>query len=185
MINEIKQDAISRMQKAVEALQVNLGKIRTGRAHPSLLTQVKVDYYGNPTPLDQVASINVADPRTILVTPWDKTMCPAIEKAILTSDLGLNPATMGESVRVPMPALTEERRRDLIKVVRKEAETSRVSVRNVRRDANEQLKNALKDKLISEDEEHRGQDLIQQATDDAIKHVDEHLAKKEQDLMEV
>ncbi len=182
MIDNIKRDAEKKMQKAVEALQYEMSKIRTGRASSGLLDHVQVDYYGNSTPLNQLATVTHSDARTLLVTPFDKTMVAAVEKAILTSDLGLNPATSGSAIRVPMPPLTEERRKDLIKVVRAEAEQGRVTVRNIRRDANQQLKDL---KAISEDDERRATDLIQKLTDKYTADVDAVLAQKEKDLMEV
>lgn len=185
MINEIKNDAEKRMHKAVETLTNDFLKIRTGRANASFLDHVQVDYYGTPTFINQVANITVADPRTLMVTPWEKTMVAAIEKAILTSDLGLNPATSGNAIRVPMPPLNEERRKEMIKIVRGEAEQSRVAVRNIRRDCNNQLKDLVKDKLISEDEERRANDLIQKLTDKFIENIDGILTAKEKDLMEV
>ena len=185
MINEIKHDSEKRMKKSIDALQVDMQKIRTGRANASLLDNVQVDYYGSLTPLPQVANITSSDSRTLTVTPWDKSMVPAVEKAILTSDLGLNPATVGATIRVPMPALTEERRKELIKVVRQECESSRISVRNARRDANAQLKDLVKDKTISEDEERRASDAIQKLTDKFIGEIDSLLSEKEKDLMQV
>jgi len=185
MINEIKQDSERRMQKTIEALHVDMTKIRTGRANAGFLDHVQVDYYGSLTPLTQVASISTSDARTILVTPWEKSMVAAIEKAILTSDLGLNPATAGSAIRVPMPPLTEERRKELIKVVRHEGEQCRVSIRNIRRDANSQLKDLVKDKSISEDDERRATDLIQKLTDKYVAEVDKVLVEKEKDLMEI
>lgn len=182
MIDEIKQEAEKKMKKAVESLHHEMGKIRTGRANASLLDHVQVEYYGNMTPINQVAAINVSDSRTLLVTPFEKTMVAAVEKAILNSDLGLNPATAGVAIRVPMPPLTEERRKEMIKVVRAEAEQGRVSVRNIRRDANQKLKS---ESSISEDEERRGGDLIQKLTDKYIAEVDELLVHKEKDLMEI
>lgn len=182
MIDSIKLDAEKKMKKAVESLQNEMSKIRTGRASAGLLDHVQVDYYGSQTPLIQVATVSHSDARTLLVTPFDKTMVAAVEKAILTSDLGLNPATSGSAIRVPMPPLTEERRKDLIKVVRAEAEQGRVTVRNIRRDANQQLKDL---KTISEDDERRATDLIQKMTDKYIAEVDVVLAQKEKDLMEV
>jgi ribosome recycling factor len=184
-IADVKKSAEQKMHKSVEALKVDLGKIRTGRAHAGLLDHVTVDYYGTPTPINQVANVSVLDPRTLGVAPWEKKMLSAIEKAIRDSDLGLNPATVGEVVRVPMPALTEERRRDLTKVVRAEGESARVAVRNVRRDAIHTLKEMLKNKEISEDEERRGQDDIQKLTDRFIAEVDKALQAKEADLMAV
>ncbi|MGQ3891173.1 ribosome recycling factor [Legionella sp. CNM-4043-24] len=185
MINDIKQNAEKRMKKAVESLQHEFGKIRTGRASASFLDHVQVDYYGNSTPLSQVASVTSSDSRTLLVTPWEKSMVAAVEKAILNSGLGLNPSTAGSAIRVPMPPLTEERRKELIKVVRAESEQGRVSVRNIRRDANNQLKDLVKDKSISEDEERRANDVIQKLTDKYIAEVDAALAVKEKDLMEI
>lgn len=185
MIDDIKQDATSRMQKSVDALQNELTRIRTGRAHPSLLEHLTVDYYGNETPINQVASVSIADARTLLVTPWEKNMVAPIEKAIMTSDLGLNPATAGMAIRVPMPPLTEQRRKDLIKVVRGEAEQAKIAVRNVRRDANNQIKELLKEKEISEDDERRSQDQIQKITDKFVAEIDSILSVKEDDLMEV
>lgn len=185
MINDIKQDAEKRMKKAVESLRHEMSKIRTGRANASLLDHVQVDYYGNMTPLNQIANITSSDSRTLLVTPWEKSMVAAIEKAILTSELGLNPATAGNAIRVPMPALTEERRKEMTRIVRGEAEQGRVSVRNVRRDANNQLKDLVKEKAIAEDDEHRANDLIQKLTDKYIAEIDSVLGEKEKDLMEV
>lgn len=185
MINEIKQEAEARMKKSLEALGSAFNKIRTGRAHPSILDSVRVDYYGSEMPLSQVANVNVMDARTLSVSAWEKKMVPVIEKAILTSDLGLNPSTSGDLIRIPMPALTEETRRNYVKQAKGEAETARVSVRNIRRDANNQLKALLKDKEISEDEERRAQDDVQKLTDRYIAEVDKAFAAKEADLMEV
>lgn len=185
MIPELKKSTETKMQKSVEALKVDLGKVRTGRAHTGLLDHVMVDYYGTPTAIAQVANVSLLDARTIGVQPWEKNMIPKVEKAIRDSDLGLNPSTMGEIVRVPMPALTEERRKDLIKVVRGEAEESRIAIRNLRRDANTALKDALKAKLIPEDDERRAQDDIQKLTDKYIAEADKLLAHKEQELMQV
>ena len=185
MINEIKKDVEVRMQKTLESLQQDLIKIRTGRASVGLLDHVMVDYYGTLTPINQVATVTANDARTLLVTPWEKTMVPVIEKAILTSDLGLNPATAGNAIRVPMPPLTEERRKELIKVVRQEGEQGRVSLRNIRRDANTQLKDLVKSKDISEDDERRATDLIQKVTDQYVKEVDALLVEKEKDLLAV
>ncbi|TVO77664.1 ribosome recycling factor [Sedimenticola selenatireducens] len=185
MIDDIKKDATLRMGKSVDALDNELAKVRTGRAHPSLLDHLTVSYYGSVVPLSQVANINVDDARTLAITPWEKDMVKAIEKAILNSDLGLNPNSAGTVIRVPLPPLTEERRKDLIRVVRGEAEQARVAVRNIRRDANSDLKSLVKDKLISEDDEHRGQEIIQKLTDQHIKEIDEHLAEKEKDLMSI
>jgi len=185
MIDEIKQDAESRMKKSLDALQTELAKIRTGRAHPSLLDHVMVDYYGTATPIKQVASVVVEDSRTLAVTPWEKNLVQAVEKAIMKADLGLNPATAGTVIRVPMPALTEERRRDLVRVVKHEAENSRVAVRNIRRDANSDFKDLLKEKEISEDEARKAEDDIQKLTDKYIAQVDASLANKEKEMMEV
>ncbi|MFT4059123.1 MAG: ribosome recycling factor [Legionella sp.] len=185
MINEIKQDSEKRMRKAIDVLHHDMTKIRTGRANIGLLDHVQVDYYGTLTPLNQVASIAASDSRTLLVTPWEKNMVAAVEKAILTSDLGLNPATTGNAVRVPMPPLTEERRKELIKVVRSEGEQGKVAIRNIRRDANNQLKDLVKDKSISEDDERRAVEAIQKLTDKYIQEVDVLLIEKEKDLMEI
>lgn len=185
MINEIKQDSEKRMKKTIDSLRTDLTKIRTGRANVGLLDHVQVDYYGTITPLTQVANISASDSRTILVTPWEKSMVAAVEKAILNSDLGLNPATAGTAIRVPMPPLTEERRKELIKVVRSEGEQGKVSIRNIRRDANNQLKDLVKDKAISEDDERRAVEVIQKLTDKYILEVDALLTEKEKDLMEI
>ena len=185
MIDDIKKDAELRMAKSVEALRHELAKIRTGRAHPSLLDHILVHYYGSEMPIKQVANVTAEDARTLAIAPWEKNMVPVIEKAILQSDLGLNPNTSGTVIRVPMPPLTEERRRDLIKVARNEAEQGRVAIRNIRRDANSALKEAVKEKMISEDEERRGQDLIQKLTDKYVKEVDQVLEEKEADLMSI
>ena len=185
MIDDIKKDAADRMAKSVESLSHELAKIRTGRAHPSLLDHIMVSYYGSEMPIRQVANVNAEDARTLAVVPWEKNMVQAIEKAIMQSDLGLNPNTAGTVIRVPMPALTEERRRDLIKVARNEAEQARVAVRNIRRDANHELKELVKEKMISEDDERRGQEIVQKLTDQYIKDVDTVLAEKEQDLMSI
>jgi len=173
------------MHKSIDTLKNDLGKVRTGRAHTGLLDHVRVDYYGNPTPINQVANMTLIDARTIGVQPWEKKMIPVVEKAIRDADLGLNPATLGELIRVPMPALTEERRRDLTKVVRAESEAARVAIRNVRREGNEQLKRLLKDKAVSEDDERRAQDDVQKLTDRFIADVDKMLAAKEAELMAV
>lgn len=183
MINEIKKDSEERMKKAVAALGVNFNKIRTGRAHPSILDSVKVSYYGSDMPLSQVANISVLDARTLSISAWEKSMVPEIEKAIMKSDLGLNPSSMGELIRVPMPALTEETRKNYIKQAKNEAENARISVRNVRRDANGALKDLVKDKDISEDDERRGQDDVQKITNKYIAEVDAAFAAKEKDLM--
>lgn len=185
MIADVKKTAEHKMQKSIEALKADLSKVRTGRAHAGILDHVMVDYYGNPTPISQVANVNLLDARTIGVAPWEKKMAAAIEKAIRDSDLGLNPSTVGDVVRVPMPALTEERRKELIKVVKHEAENARVAVRNVRRDAISHLKDLLKDKKISEDEERRTQDEIQKLTDRYVAEVEKVLQVKEADLMAV
>jgi len=185
MIVDIKKSAEQKMIKTLETLKADLGKVRTGRAHTGLLDHVMVDYYGTPTPINGVANVTLLDARTIGVTPWDKKMVAVVDKAIRESDLGLNPATMGETVRVPMPALTEERRRDLIKVVHKEAESARVAVRNIRREANNQLKDLLKQKKLAEDAERRAQDEVQKLTDRFVAEVDKALAAKEADLIAV
>jgi len=185
MIPEVKKSAEQKMHKSLEALKADLGKVRTGRAHTGILDHITVDYYGTPTPLAQVANLTLIDARTIGISPWEKKMAGVIEKAIRDSDLGLNPATMGDLVRVPMPALTEERRRDLIKVVRGEAENARVAVRNVRRDANAELKALLKDKKVSEDDERRAQDDVQKLTDRFIAEIDKALQVKESELLAV
>lgn len=173
------------MKKSIETLRTDIGKVRTGRANPGILDHVQVDYYGSLTPLTQVASVNTSDSRTLMVTPYEKSMVAAVEKAILTANLGLNPATSGSAIRVPMPPLTEERRKDLIKVVRNESEQGRVSIRNIRRDANTQLKDLVKNKSISEDDERRAMDVIQKLTDKYIAEVDAMLVQKEKDLMEI
>ena len=185
MSSDIQQRTTERMKKSIEALKHEFAKIRTGRAHPSLLEHVHVNYYGNDVPLSQVANINAEDARTLAITPWEKKMVQAVEKAILTSDLGLNPSTTGMVIRVPLPPLTEQRRKDLIKVVRHEAENGRVAVRNIRRDANTELKSALKDKQISEDDEKRGGEQIQKLTDQFIKEIDALLNEKEADLLAI
>lgn len=185
MIADVKKSAEQKMQKSVEALKTDLGKVRTGRAHTGLLDHITVDYYGNATALNQVANVTLIDARTIGVSPWEKRMASAIEKAIRDSDLGLNPATVGDVVRVPMPPLTEERRKDLIKVVRAETENARVAIRNIRRDAIHHLKELLKDKKISEDEERRAQDDVQKLTDRYIGEADKVLQAKEADLMAI
>lgn len=185
MIADIKKAAEQKMQKSLEALKLDLGKVRTGRAHTGLLDHVTVDYYGAPTLISQVANVNLADARTISVAPWEKKMLSVVEKAIRNSDLGLNPVTVGEMIRVPMPPLTEERRRDLTKVVKHEAETARVAMRNIRRDANAHLKDLLKEKKIAEDDERRGQDEIQKLTDRHIAEIDKLLQAKETELMAI
>lgn len=185
MISDIMKSAEARMQKSIESLKNELTKIRTGRAHPSLLDHISVDYYGTPTALSQVANIAIEDARTLSITPWEKPMVAVIEKAILKSDLGLNPAVAGTVIRVPVPALTEERRRDLVKIVKNEAEGARVAIRNIRRDANGELKALEKDKSISEDEERRAEDSVQKLTDKYIKEVETVFEKKEKDLMAI
>jgi ribosome recycling factor len=185
MTTEIKKAAEQKMQKSLEALKLDLGKVRTGRAHTGLLDHITVDYYGTPTAIHQVANVNLADARTITVAPWEKKMLNSIEKAIRNSDLGLNPVTVGELIRVPMPPLTEERRRDLTKVVKHEAENARVAMRNIRRDANTHLKDLLKEKKIAEDEERRGQEEIQKLTDRYISEIDKTLQAKEAELMAI
>lgn len=185
MIEDIIKDAGMRMGKSVDSLKQSLGKVRTGRAHPSLLDHLTVDYYGSNVPISQVANIGVEDARTLSVTPWEKTMVQPIEKAIMTSDLGLNPATAGTVIRIPMPPLTEETRRELVKVVRKDGEAAKVAIRNIRRDANNDFKDLVKDKEISTDDEHRAQERIQKLTDERIAEVDQVLANKEAELMEI
>ncbi len=185
MINDVKQDALNRMNKSIESFKVELSKIRTGRAHVSLLNHITVDFYGSEVPIGQAANLSVEDARTLAVTPWDKSMVSVIEKAILTSDLGLNPSTAGTVIRVPMPPLTEERRKELVKVVRELAENARVAVRNIRRDANNDIKSLAKDKDISEDEEHKGQDLVQQVTNQSTDEIENLLQTKETELMEI
>ena len=185
MIEETKKAAEAKMRKSVESLKLDLAKIRTGRAHTGLLDHIEVEYYGSMTPINQVANLTLIDARTIGVQPWEKGMAGKLEKAIRDSDLGLNPASVGELIRVPMPVLTEERRRDLIKVVKQEGEAARVSVRNLRRDANNSLKDAVKEKEISEDDERRGQDEIQKLTDKYIGEIDALLAHKEEELLQV
>lgn len=185
MIADIKKSVEQKMQKSLEALKTDLAKIRTGRAHTGLLDHVMVDYYGNPTPINQVANITLADARTIGVQPYEKNMVGPVEKAIRDSDLGLNPATNGNLIRVPMPMLTEERRRDLTKVVRSEGEDAKVAVRNIRREANDQLKKLLKDKAVGEDEERRAQDDVQKLTDRFVAEIDKALQTKEAELMAI
>ncbi len=185
MITEIRNDAQSRMAKSVEALKNELTKLRTGRAHTSLLDHITVEYYGSEVPLSQVANISVADSRTLTISPWEKNMVQPVEKAIMTSDLGLTPATSGTLIRVPLPPLTEERRKELIKVVKSEGEGAKVAIRNIRRDANNDLKSLLKDKEITEDEERRAQDEIQKLTDKSIAEVDQALTSKEAELLEI
>ena len=185
MIADVKKTAEQKMQKSLEALKADLGKVRTGRAHTGILDHITVDYYGTQMPINQVANLTLIDARTIGIAPWEKKMGTVIEKAIRDSDLGLNPTSQGELIRVPMPALTEERRRELIKVVKHEAENAKVAVRNLRRDANHHLKDLLKKKEVSEDDERRAQDEIQKLTDKFIAEIDKVLAAKETDLMAV
>ena len=185
MINEIKKDAAARMDKSIASLRQELTKLRTGRAHTSLLDHITVEYYGSEVPLNQVANINVEDARTLTVSPWEKSMVQPVEKAIMNSDLGLNPATAGTIIRVPLPPLTEERRKDMIRLVRQEAEGGRVAIRNIRRDAISDIKDLMKEKMIGEDDERRGEDEIQSITDEHIARIDEMLAEKEAELMEI
>ena len=185
MIADVKKTAEQKMKKTLDTLKGDLAKVRTGRAHAGILDHIVVDYYGTPTPIQQLANVTLVDSRTIGISPWDKKMSSAIEKAIRDSDLGLNPASQGDIVRVPMPALTEERRKELIKVVRHEGETARVAVRNVRRDANNHLKDLLKQKKVAEDEERRAQDDVQKLTDRHIADIDKLLQQKESDLMAI
>jgi ribosome recycling factor len=184
-LDQIKKDAETRMVKSLEALKTELGKIRTGRAHPGLLEHVRVDYYGTKTPLNQLANVNVADARTLTVTPYDKAALSAIEKAIRESDLGLNPVGAGQTLRVPLPALTEERRRELTKHVHKEGENAKVAIRNVRRDSNQHVKEQLKKKLIGEDDDKRAEDAVQKMTDRFIGEVDKLIAAKEKEIMQI
>ncbi len=185
MIDELKQDAQTRMGKSVESLKNDLSKIRTGRAHTSLLDHITVEYYGAEVSLSQVANVSVSDARTLAVTPWEKQMVAPIEKAIMTSDMGLNPMTAGEVIRVPLPPLTEERRKDMIKIVRQEGEGAKVAVRNIRRDVLSDFKSLQKDKEITEDEERHAQDDVQKITDRYVAMIDELLKEKEKDLMEI
>ncbi len=185
MINDLQNDASARMEKSISALKSQLAKVRTGRAHPSLLDNIMVPYYGADTPLNQLANIVSEDSRTLALTVFDKSAAQAVEKAIMQSDLGLNPMSAGTVIRVPLPALTEERRKDLIKVVRAEAEQSRVAIRNIRRDANSDIKELLKEKEIGEDDSRKAEDNVQSLTDEYIKKIDEMLAVKEKDLMEI
>ena len=184
-MSSILTEAVERMEKSLDVLKTDLQKIRTGRAHPSILEHIEVDYYGSMTPLTQVANVTAVDARTLSVVPWEKTMNAVVEKVIRESDLGLNPASVGDQIRVPMPALTEERRKDLVKVVRREAEAAKVAIRNIRRDSNGALKSLLKEKEISEDDERRSQDEVQKITDKFIDKVDAALASKEKDLLDV
>lgn len=185
MIEDIRKDAESRMEKSISNLRQELVKLRTGRAHTSLLDHITVNYYGNEVPINQAATVSVSDPRTLTVTPWEKTMVQAIEKAIMASDLGLNPATAGTTIRVPLPPLTEERRRDMVKVVRHEGENTKIAIRNIRRDANHHCKELLKEKEITEDEERRAEDMVQKITDKYVAEVDAILGEKEAELMEI
>lgn len=185
MLNEISQDAQTRMQKSADALVENFKKIRTGRAHPSILESIMVPYYGSDVPLTQVANVSVEDARTLSISPWERPMVGAIEKAIMKSDLGLNPATAGEVIRVPMPALTEETRKGYIRQARQEAENAKIAIRNIRRDANGDIKDLLKEKEITEDDQRRGEDQIQKLTDKFVAEVDKLLEAKEKDLMEI
>ena len=185
MLADIQKDARNRMTKSLESLRHELAKIRTGRAHPSLLEHVHVDYYGSEVPIGQAASVTVEDARTLSVTPWDKSMVGPIEKAILKSDLGLNPATAGQVIRIPLPPLTEERRKDLGRIVHQEGENAKIAIRNIRRDANHHIKELLKEKDISEDEERKAEHDIQSVTDVAVKKVDEIVEEKEQELLEI
>ncbi|MHA6822094.1 ribosome recycling factor [Ralstonia pseudosolanacearum] len=184
-VADVKKSAEQKMQKSIDAFKADLAKVRTGRAHAGLLDHVQVDYYGSMVPISQVANVGLSDARTISVQPWEKKMVSAVEKAIRDADLGLNPATMGEVIRVPMPALTEERRKELTKVVKSEGEDAKVAVRNVRRDANEQFKKLVKDKAISEDDERRGQDEVQKLTDRFVAEVDKLVAEKDKEIMTV
>ena len=185
MIEDLKKDAVARMGKSIETLKDEMSKIRTGRAHVSLLDQIKIDYYGNEVPLAQAATVSVSDARTLSVQPWEKAMIPVIEKAILSSGLGLNPVTSGPVIRVPLPSLTEERRKDMIKIVRAEAEGAKVAIRNIRRDVNGDFKALLKDKDITEDDCRGAEDAVQKLTDKYITEVDQVLAAKEKDLLEI
>jgi len=185
MLEKITHEAETRMQKSIEAFQTELGRLRSGRASPGLVEHIMVDYYGNDTPLSQVASVVAENARTLLITPWEKNLIPAIEKAILMANLGLNPSNAGTVIRLPLPALTEERRRDLVKVVKDEAEKARVSIRNIRRDANAHVKDLLKDKSINEDDERRAEASIQKITDKFIANVESLVVSKEADLMAV
>lgn len=184
-LSEVKKSVEERMEKSLEALSASLAKIRTGRAHAGILDHVQVEYYGSPVPVGQVANVNVIDARTLSVQPYEKPMVGAIERAIRDSDLGLNPVSMGDNIRVPMPALTEERRRDLTKVVRVEGEDSKVAVRNLRREANESFKKLVKDKEISEDDERRSQDEVQKLTDKSVAEIDKMVMQKEAEIMKV
>ena len=184
MIEDVKKDAAARMKKSVEAVREELKRLRTGRAHTGLLEHITVEYYGSDVPINQVANVGVEDARTLVVSPWEKNMVQVVEKAILTSDLGLTPATAGTVIRVPLPPMTEERRRDLVKVVRSEGENGKIAIRNIRRDALSDCKDMLKDKMITEDEDHRAQDEIQKLTDKYVALVDELLQEKETEIMD-
>ncbi len=184
MIGDIKKDTRIRMSKSLDSLRTELAKIRTGRAHPSLLEHVQVDYYGSQVPISQAANVSIEDARTLAVTAWDKSMVQTLEKAIMKSDLGLNPVTAGTIIRIPLPPLTEERRVSLGKIVHHEGENAKIAIRNIRRDANHHLKELLKDKEISEDDDHRAEQDVQQLTDSHVKQVDEVVAVKEQELLE-
>lgn len=185
MVQDVEKDASTRMQKSIESLKLELTKIRTGRAHASLLDHIHVDYYGSDVPISQVGNIAVEDARTLSITPWEKNMVAPVEKAIRTSDLGLNPVTVGQVIRVPMPLLTEERRKELARVVRHEGENAKVAIRNIRRDAMHEVKEMMKEKMISEDDEHRSEDRIQKLTDRFVEEIDQLVATKEKDIMEV
>ena len=184
-IADVKNNAQQKMNKSIETLKADLAKVRTGRAHTGILDSVQVDYYGNPTPINQVANITLMDARTIAVQPWEKKMLSAIEKAIRDSDLGLNPSSQGETIRVPTPALTEERRKEMVKLVKGEGEDAKIAVRNIRRDANEALKKMVKDKTCSEDDERRAQDEVQKLTDKFVSDIDKLLVDKEKEVMTV
>ena len=184
-LSEVKKSTDERMQKSIDALKLGLSKIRTGRAHAGILDHVQVEYYGSPVPVSQVGNVNLVDARTLSIQPYEKNMVGPIEKAIRESDLGLNPISMGDNIRVPMPALTEERRRDLTKVVRGEGEDAKVAIRNVRRDANDTLKKLVKDKEISEDDERRSQDEVQKLTDKCVAEIDKLVSQKEAEIMTV
>ena len=185
MIDELKKEASQKMTKSMESLSNNLSKIRTGRAHPSILDTITVEYYGQEVPLNQVANIKIEDAKTLQLNVWEKNMIKEVEKSIISSDLGLNPAVSGNLIRIPLPPLTEERRKELVKLVKQEGENCKVSVRNIRRDANSKLKQLLKEKSISEDDEKRSEEDIQKLTDSNIKQIDERIIEKEKDLMQI
>ncbi|MAR82101.1 MAG: ribosome recycling factor [Gammaproteobacteria bacterium] len=185
MIDELKKEASQKMTKSMESLSNNLSKIRTGRAHPSILDAITVEYYGQEVPLNQVANIKIEDAKTLQLNVWEKNMIKEVEKSIISSDLGLNPAVSGNLIRIPLPPLTEERRKELVKLVKQEGENCKVSVRNIRRDANNKLKQLLKEKSISEDDEKRSEEDIQKLTDSNIKQIDERIIEKEKDLMQI